>query len=184
MNAHAEAALVDVPPATAAAELIERLNEPATVAALGELLDGVGTLSGLLTAAGSFLGRGEEIMDNVASGYRELGAVGNDAAVAGALQGAAKLAGQAAPLIGRVADSDIVPALGDPALLALLGSVLDAVRAAQAEVRAEPAAHEIGLVGMLRMTKDPEVRRGLGFIFAVMKRLGSALGPASNPERS
>lgn len=163
-----------------AAALLVRLNEPATVAALDDLLDSIGTLSGLLAAAGSFLARGDEVMENVAGAYRELTDVASSNPTAtSAIAGAAKLAGQAAPLVGQIADSELIAKLSDPALLGLLTSVLGAVSTARAEVAADPAAHEFGLLKAARVTKDPDVRRGIGFILAVMKELGRSLGQSS-----
>lgn len=134
-----------------AAALLDRLNDPATAAAVGELLDSAGTLSGLLTVVGSFLARGEEVMDNVASSYHELA--------------------------GPVASSALLPRLTDPALVELLTALLGAVGTARASVAADPVGHELGLLGIARVTKDPDVRRGIGFTLAVMKELGRSLGP-------
>lgn len=150
VSAHVSA--VEVAPTAASAALLERLNEPATTAALEDLLDSVGTLSGLLTVAGSFFARGDEVIDNVASSYHELA--------------------------GAASQTQLLTRLTDPAVVELLSALLGAVSAAKADVAADPAAHQLGLRGIARVTKDPDVRRGLGFTFAVMKELGRALDPA------
>jgi hypothetical protein len=160
-----------------AAALLVRLNEPETIAALDGLLDSIGTLSGLLAAADSFLARGDEVMENVAGAYWELaGVAASETGATGALAGAAKLAGQAGPLVGQLADSQVLTKLADPALLGVLSTLLGAVTTARAEVLADPAGHEYGLMKAARVTKDPDVRRGIGFTLAVMKELGRSLG--------
>lgn len=154
MAAISSTATPEVMPSAANTALLERLSEPATAANLTGLLDELGTLSGLLTVAGSFLARGEEVMDNVASSYHELA--------------------------GAAADSDLLAKVADPAVLEFVSLLLGAVSTARATVQADPHAHELGIFDLPRATKDPDVRRGLGFTVALLKQLGRALDTPAN----
>ncbi|QWT23106.1 DUF1641 domain-containing protein [Subtercola sp. PAMC28395] len=165
--------------------LLARLDDPATAAELSDLLDNISTLSGLLTATGSFLARGEEVLDNVASSYQEIaGSLSADASLAGALKTGMKLAGQAAPLAGTLADTAVLEKLADPALLELLATLVGAISTTQAAVRADPVAHEYGLTRAARATRDPDVKRGIGFVLGILKELGKSLDAPATAVRT
>ncbi|MHB1172354.1 MAG: helical membrane plugin domain-containing protein [Lacisediminihabitans sp.] len=191
MSARAETAPPETGRSQAAEALVERLSEPRTVAALSELLDGIGTLSGLLTAAGSFLARGDEIMDNVAESYQELAQVATvgDSPLTGSLQRMMKLAGQALPVAERVADSDMLDklansALLDPAVFDLLVALARGVQQAQVSVVHEPGGHQPSMFQLAGAMKDPDVKRGISFALKVMKELGQTLGQPGSASRA
>jgi uncharacterized protein YjgD (DUF1641 family) len=175
MNASATTVPADTGRSQAAEELVDRLSRPETVASLNELLDSIGTLNFLLNATGGFLARGDEIMENAAESYQELAQVAKGD-TSGSLQRVMKLAGQAIPVAERVADSDLLDRLGDPAVIATLSALVESIQRAQAAVAANPSAHEPGAFKLAGALKDPDVRRGLGFAVQIMKELGQALG--------
>jgi len=189
MSARTETVLREPARAASVAELVDRLSEPATAAALTELLDNVATLNGLLTAASSFLARGEEIMDNVAESYREVTHVAGDRTVARTVDTAKTLAGQSLPLAERLADTEVLGKLAtssllDPALFDMLEILARSVHTAHVTVASEPGKHEQGIFGVPRAMRDPDVKRGVGFVLAVAKELGRALGPTTSTTRA
>lgn len=66
----------------------------------------------------------------------------------------------------------------DPDVLAatLDGSALDG------EDLADPP--ELGLVGILRQLRDPDVQRGLGMVFLLLKQLGAGVGQGNSIEHA
>lgn len=166
--------------------LIARLSEPKTTAALLELLDNLATLSGLLEAVGTFLGRSEEIIDNAADSLREMSASAAASPIRGLLGDAAKVGVQALPVVGKLADADAVErlvnsSLLDPGTLDLLVAASDAVAAARTEMASAPAKR-YGLFSLAAELKDPDVSAGLDFGIRTLKKLGATLRTQTQTE--
>lgn len=168
--------------------LVARLSEPKTTAALLELLDNLATLSGLLEAVGTFLGRSEEIIDNAADSLREMSASAGASPVGSFFGDVAKVGMQTLPAVGKLAGADTVKklvnsSLLEPATLDLLVAASDAIAAARAEMPDAPDKR-YGLFSLAAELKDPEVSAGLDFGIRVLRRLGATLKNKSQSEGS
>ncbi len=159
-------------------EIVERLDDPKTVAGLLDLLDNVETLNGALTILQGFFSHGEHMLDNVAGAVREFVGDLSGTPTAATIRNGVKLAGQSIPLVNAAADSGIVEKAADPELLALAGALLDGVKHAAEGVATRPGP-PITAFGLLRALKDPDVNRGIDFALRVLKEVGRSVAPAA-----
>jgi hypothetical protein len=163
--------------------LTERLGDPGTVASLLNLLDNIDTLSGLLEITSSFIGRSEEILDNVASSVKEItGMVEADGPTMTAVKSAVDLGKQAVPMVEKIAESDALGKLADsralePETIDLLISVVDSVRETQASLVAQPISRRISMMRLPMMMRDRDFNRGIDFVLRVVTQLGWNLRP-------
>lgn len=153
--------------------ILDRLEDPRTTASLLNLLDHADTLDGVLTVISTFLAHSDHIIENVRDNVHEVIGLAGSGPIADAVPSAVKLGGQALPLVTKAADADLLAKVGDDEVIGLVATLLDGVKSARAEVASHPVPYGVTkLAGMLR---DPEVRRGLEFTLAVVKRLGRDL---------
>lgn len=158
--------------------LRERLDDPKVAEALGTILDHADLLALLVSGLDGFLARGEVITDSLGDGLDELrgtaggglpgpAEIGSLVSSLGALSGSLSEAG---PLLERVIGSDVTsqPAL-DVVSLAARALVEGHARAQAGQVRVA------GIRAMLRLLKDDDVTRGLGFLVEVARALGREL---------
>jgi Protein of unknown function (DUF1641) len=153
--------------------VLERLNDPAVAAAVVTLLDNADLLSTLVLGLAGFLERGDTIIDSVAASVSELKSttltngskftVPTPAELAGLTAAMAK----ATPVITEVLHSEMV----NSETVELL-SMFSAAAAEGADRARETGATVIGVRGALKLFRDPEVARGLGFIAEIAKALG------------
>lgn len=169
-------------------KILERLTEPGTLAAINQLLDQLPLLAMLGQMLEKFLVRGDVIADNLSDAIKELHLkdigpermlrtlealpklqeIGDQLIQSGLLgEGVQTIvdAGKAAIDAGLL-DHDNV------ATLSQLGrQSADALREAQQQ----PAAPVVGIFGMMRMMRDPEVQKSLGFMMAFAKSFAKRL---------
>ena len=157
--------------------VLERLNDPTVAASLVTLLDNVELLSTLTLGLAGFIERSDTIIDSVADGVAELKAAGLANETPFPLPTPAELTAltaamaKATPVITDVLGSAMVTA----ETVALLSLVTEA--AAEGAERARTSETSvIGLRAAVRLLKDPEVGRGLGFIVEVARALGRGIG--------
>lgn len=151
----------------------ERLDDPATAAALVTLLDHAELLSTLVVGLSGFVERGEVIMDSLADGVREYKSsrpAGPGAPSLAELGEVARELADAGPALRQVLSSPMVR----PETIQLLGAFSAAATEGAATARADGT--RIGALGALRSLRDPEVQRGLGVLTEIARALGRHLG--------
>jgi hypothetical protein len=154
--------------------LVDRLNEPRTAASLHQLLDNVELLAVLLSGIDGLARKGEIIGDTLAEVLYEVRAAGRATGL-DAKETTRQLAtliptlAEASPAINRILDSPIV----EPEPIAILSETAVAlVKGLQA---AQANQTMVGLRGLIKATKDPDVQRGLGFVIEVARVFGRDL---------
>jgi hypothetical protein len=155
--------------------LLDRLAAPATLASLQTLLDKLPLLAFAATAVEGFLQRGEELTDNVADSLRE-------AEHFTAPLDPEKLRQVAAGLPKMI---DTMMALHDVGLfdrdvVAVLAEVGKQAAGPYREAKRLPD-QPVGLWGLFRALRDPDVQRALGVGLHIVKRFGQTF---NRPELS
>jgi len=155
--------------------VIARLDEPTTVASLHQLIDHLDLLAVLVVGLDGLVSRGDTIADSLADGFNELRDADRPPIDIAKLLAMTQQVADAAPalleflpVVERIASSD----LGDPRLIDLAATV------SRAAVRGANDAGNTSVSGirsLLRMLKDEDVSRALGFVFSIAKALGQEL---------
>ncbi|EKF24404.1 hypothetical protein C731_1609 [Mycolicibacterium hassiacum DSM 44199] len=163
-------------------DLIRRLEDPKTAAALGQLLDHAELVAFLVDSIDGFVRRADVISDSVASGVAEVKQLAGSngqrpwpavdvAALSETVARLGAAAAAAAPVVERLLNSPLTdPQTADT--LAQLGEAVVAGRQAAAADRRGPK----GIFALMRATKDPDVARGLGFMIHIARAVGRSLG--------
>jgi hypothetical protein len=154
--------------------LVDRLNDPATAAALNSLLDNAELLATLVAGLDGVFRKGDLIADTVTEVLGQAKAAGASTGMdyrktTEQLATLIPAVAKAAPAIHRVVDSGIV----EPEPVAVLSeaaqALVDGLQAAQAvDAKVTP-------VGLLKAFRDEDVQRGLGFAIAVLKVFGKKM---------
>ena len=162
----------------------DRLDDPQVAAALNTLLDHADVLAVLVSGLDGFVRRGDTITETVSSAVAEFrgasaaGIPGADALKGVDLQGLAQslatLSGSlvgAAPGLNTLLSSQLTdPEAAD--VLAALGQALVEGKAAAAADLGGPR----GMFGLWKVSRDPDVVRGLGFLIQVARAFGRRIG--------
>jgi hypothetical protein len=154
--------------------LVDRLNEPQTAASLHLLLDNVELLAVLLSGIDGLARKGEIIGDTLAEVLYEVRAAGRATGL-DAKETSRQLAtliptlAEASPAINRILASPIV----EPEPIAVLSET--AVALVKGLKAAQDNQTMVGLRGLIKATKDPDVQRGLGFVIEVARVFGRDL---------
>ncbi|HMQ50196.1 MAG TPA: DUF1641 domain-containing protein [Saprospiraceae bacterium] len=188
------------PDTPAGRQVQAKLNEERTLEALHKLLDrldavekAVENLSSLMQQGPGLMAMGADMLDEV---YQKADARGvnieerlkvalhlaeklTDPYLAEKMDNLLKLANQLPGMVGMTADmldegmKNAIAGGVDPQALAQF-----ALKTGQAlsEAQAETPAQVGGIFGMLRLLKDPDRQRGLGFLMNFVKRLGQKIG--------
>lgn len=179
-------------------DLSNKLSNPNTLAALNEIIDNAPTVAFLAKGLSDFLGRGEEIADNIGEALREFKPQMSDEFSADLGKLVAELpkvlpmmAENLPPLLdkapsliktglqlGEIAESEGVQAfltsgMLTPELVGFLGDIGRTTVETEHEFRQDPKS--ISLFGLYGATKDEDVQRGLGFMIALAKNIGKML---------
>jgi hypothetical protein len=158
-------------PKTEAERLVERLNDPATAAALNSLLDNAELLATLVAGLDGVFRKGDLIADTVTEVLVQAKAAGASTGLdyrktTEQLATLIPAVAKAAPAIHRVVDSGLV----EPEPVAVLSEAAQAlVVGLEAAQRADARVTTFGLA---RAMRDEDVQRGLGFAIAVLKVFG------------
>jgi uncharacterized protein YjgD (DUF1641 family) len=158
----------------------------------------------MLVGLDGFVRRGDTISDALADGVGELrglagalpkpqglnlGEVGaNLIALSAVLPALTALLNRVldARLVDRVLDSGMIEGLLDSGMLApQTMNQLAMVGRALADASADPGRPEDvpGLLGLLKLRKDPQIGRGLAFALSMLRALGTELEAAEEPDR-
>ena len=153
-------------------QIRDRLDDPTVAASLNALLDHADLLAVLVTGLDGFVRRGDLITDSLTSAVNDFKGV----SVAGVLPGAEALKGVDVQgwtqTLVTLSNSLVVAA---PALNTLLLQVGQAVAEGKEAAAADPGGPK-GLFGLWKVTKDPDVARGLGFMIQVARAFGRQVG--------
>lgn len=155
-------------------DLLERLDEPKVIAALNTLLDHADLLAVAVVALDGFLSRGDVIADSLADAVGELRGVATGAGgslagidVKGVVNTVSALSG---PLVAATpALTTLLAGVSDPRTAAVVGQLTGAVADAD---RTGNTTGPTGAFALLRMLKDPDVSRGIGYFIEVAKAFG------------
>ena len=153
-------------------QIRDRLDDPKVAASLNNLLDHADLLAVLVEGLDGFIRRGDLITESLTSAVGDFKSVSMAGVVPGAdalkdvdLQGLAQsLAMLSTSLIGAA-----------PALNTLLSQLGPALAEGQAAAAADPGGPK-GLFALWKVTKDPDVARGLGFMIHVARAFGRQVG--------
>lgn len=174
-------------------ELIQRLDDPEVAASLSLILDHADLVATLLTGLDGLVRRGDVISDSLASA---IGEVRDVASAYTAANNGQKLLPDVdmASLRATVTDLstaflEAAPAfsmllrspLTDPQTAHLIAEVGDALLEGKAAAEADPRGPK-GVFALMKVAKDPDVSRGLGFMIHVARAFGRRL--AQDPPRT
>lgn len=177
----------DLLAATPGDRLIQRLDDPGVASSLSLILDHIDLLAILIVSVDGLVRRAEIIGDSVsatvadarqglvaATGERSFPDI-DVAALTDTVTRLASAALDAAPALDRLLHSALIdPQTAD--VLAQAGdALLEGKKAAEADSRGPK-----GIFGLMRVTKDPDVSRGLGFMIQVARAFGKRLAPPTD----
>jgi uncharacterized protein YjgD (DUF1641 family) len=144
--------------------LIEQLGNPKTIEALKMLLSKMEVAAFALEAVDSFVRRGDEITDSIADSIGELKNAATDIDIDQLKTLAAKV-----PALVDTGAKLVDAGLFDQKVLDALSEAGQAVAESYEHMKTEPAK-PLGIFGLLRALKDPDVSRSLNFLLDVAKR--------------
>lgn len=171
-------------------EVIAHLDDPAIASSLSLILEHADLLATIIVGLDGLLRRADVIGDNVASGIAEI----RDVAASSSGQqfwpsiDLAALSDTATRLSAAVVDA--TPALDrllhspltDPQTAELLAEVGEALLEGKRAAAADPRGPK-GVFALMRVTKDPDVSRGLGFMIQIARAFGKRLAPPESPKK-
>lgn len=165
-------------------DLLQRLDDPQIASSLSLILDHADLLATIITGLDGLLRRAEVIGDSVVSGvaeFRDVAASANGqrpwpsvnvAALSDSVTRLSAAAVDATPAVERLLRSPLTD-LQTAEVLAQVGeALLEGKEAAAADPRGPK-----GVFALLRVTKDPDVSRGLGFLIEIARAFGRKLAP-------
>jgi hypothetical protein len=157
--------------------LRSRLDDPEVSEALGTILDHADLLALIVSGLDGFLSRGDVITDSLGEGIGELRAGGGtlpDPAELGklvtSLGSLTGTLGEAGPLLERVVGSDVTSQAAIDVVSLAARALVEGHATAQAN-----QARVQGVRALLRLLKDDDLARGLGFVVEVGRALGREL---------
>ena len=171
-------------------EVIARLDEPAIASSLSLILEHADLLATIIVGLDGLLRRAEVIGDNVASGVAEIREVvasrtGQQlwpsvdfAALSDSITRLSAAVVEATPAVDRVLHSPLTDPQTAEVLAEVGEALLEGKRAATADSRGPK-----GVFALMRVTKDPDVSRGLGFMIQIARAFGRRLAPPEPPKK-
>ncbi|MEM9746199.1 MAG: DUF1641 domain-containing protein [Actinomycetota bacterium] len=163
--------------------LLDRLDDPRTAHALHTLLDNAELVAVLVAGLDGLARKGEVIGDTIAEVLAEAKAAGRASGLdpvhtTRQLSTIIPTLADASPAINRILDSPIV----EPEPIDILSET------AAALVRGLKSAQEndarVGLRGLIRATRDPDIQRGLGFAVEVAREFGRVINEDAEAARA
>lgn len=165
-------------------DLIQRLDDPKIASSLAVILDHADLLATIITGIDGMLRRSDVIGDSLASAVadvRDLATSSNGqrlwptidlAALSDTLTRLSAGVVDATPAIDRLLHSPLTDSQTADVLVEVGEALLEGKRAA-----AEDSRGPKGIFALMRVTKDPDVSRGLGFMIHIAKAFGRNLAP-------
>lgn len=161
-----------------AAALAEKLTAPQTVEVLSDLMDRMDQLERFVDLAEQAPGVFAMLVDTLDEAYRNASEAGVD------LELMVRQGASAATRLSEAMRSDEFEALMrsgvlDPRALDVVGSAGDALAATQTQ-----PSPQVGMLGLFRALRDPDVQRALGFLTQFAKYFGQSVRhPSATPAR-
>jgi uncharacterized protein DUF1641 len=171
-------------------EVIARLDDPGIASSLSLILDHADLLATIIVGLDGLLRRADVIGDNLASGVaevRNLAAAGNGqrpwpsvdlAALSDTITRLSAAAVDATPALDRLLRSPLT----DPQTADVLAEIGHALLEGKQAAAADPRGPK-GVFALMRVTKDPDVSRGLGFMIQIARAFGRRLAPPEPPKK-
>lgn len=163
---------VDRPEITRLADsgLLEKLAEPRTIAAAKALIDKLEMVVFTLEAFDGFLRRGDEIAESMATGAEDLKGLADGV-------GGEKVRQVLGTLPDLVDAGALLAEAGmfEPKTVQVLAQLGRNVAESYDEVKRAPEQAPIGVFGLLRALKDPQVARSIRLGLAIAQRYGREL---------
>jgi len=172
-------------------DLIQRLDDPQIASSLAVILDHADLLATLILGLDGVLRRAEVIGDSLATGVaevRELAASSNGqrpwptvdlAALSDAVTRLSAAVVDATPALDKLLHSPLTDPQTADVLAEVGAALLEGKRAAAEDPRGPK-----GVFALMRVTKDPDVSRGLGFMIQIARAFGKRLAPPERPKDS
>jgi hypothetical protein len=172
-------------------EVIARLDDPKIASSLSLILDHADLLATIIVGLDGLLRRADVIGDNLASGVaevRNLAATGNGqrpwpsvdlAALSETITRLSAAAVDATPALDRLLHSPLT----DPQTVDVLAEIGQALLEGKQAAAADPRGPK-GVFALMRVTKDPDVSRGLGFMIQIARAFGKRLAPPEPPKKA
>lgn len=164
-------------------KLVQRLDDPQIATSLSLILDHADLLATAVVAIDGFLRRADVIGDSVASSFAEVrqAAAGSRnrplptidlAALSDTVTRLTAAAVEATPALDRLLHSALI----DPQTADFLAVAGDALLEGKLAAESDPRGPK-GVFALMRVAKDPDVSRGLGFMIQVARAFGKRLDP-------
>jgi hypothetical protein len=172
-------------------EVIARLDDPRIASSISLILDHADLLATIIVGLDGLLRRAEVIGDNVASGVaevREFAVSGNGqrpwptvdlAALCDTITRLSAAVVDATPALDRLMHSPLT----DPQTADVLADVGEALLEGKRAAAEDPRGPK-GVFALMRVTKDADVSRGLGFMIHIARAFGRRLAPPEQPKDS
>ncbi len=163
-------------------ELIARLEDPKVASSISLILDHADLLATLIVGLDGLIRRADTIGDSLASGVadaRDLAATASGLGpwpkldLAGLSDTVTRLSAalvDATPAIDRLMHSSLT----DPQTADILAEVGEALLEGKQAAAADPRGPK-GVFALMKVTKDPDVSRGLGFMIHIARAFGRRL---------
>lgn len=172
-------------------EVIARLDDPQIASSISLILDHADLLATIIVGLDGLLRRADVIGDSLASGvaeFRDL-AASNDgqrpwpsidvAALSDTVTRLSAAAVDATPALDRLLRSPLT----DPQTADVLAEIGEALLEGKQAAVADPRGPK-GVFALMRVTKDPDVSRGLGFMIQIARAFGKRLAPPEAPKKN
>ncbi len=150
--------------------LVERLTDPTTLAQLNQLLDRLEVADFALSSLNGFLSRGEQITDSLADVVGEMKRLDVHESARDLVQ----LVTKDLPQMTEAANRMIRSGMLNPDVVGTLGEIGAVVATAHHEAKQHPP-EPVGLFGLLRAMRDPQIQAALAMGLHIAKRLGEHL---------
>jgi hypothetical protein len=172
-------------------DLIQRLDDPQVASSLAVILDHADLLATIIMGIDGMLRRADVIGDSLAAGVaeiRELSASSNGqrpwpsidvAALSDSVTRLSAAVVDATPTLDRLLHSPLT----DPQTADVLAEVGEALLEGKRAAAEDPRGPK-GVFALMRVTKDPDVSRGLGFMIQIARAFGRRLAPPEQPKDS
>lgn len=170
-------------------DLVARLDDPKIASSISLILDHADLLATIIVGLDGMLRRADVIGDNLAAGVAEVkGLAGNGqrpwpsvdlAALSDTVTRLSSAAVDASPAIERLLNSPLTDVKTADVLADLGEALLEGREAAAADPRGPK-----GIFALMRVAKDPDVSRGLGFMIHIARAFGQRLAPSGTPPGS
>ncbi|UNB49921.1 DUF1641 domain-containing protein [Mycolicibacterium sp. YH-1] len=171
--------------------LIQRLDDPGVASSLSLILDHADLLAVVIVAVDGLLRRADVIGDSVSASVgeaRQVIAAANGqrsfpqvdiAALSETVKRLTAAAVDATPALDRLLHSSLT----DPQTADFLAQAGDALLEGREAAEADPRGPR-GVFALMRVTKDPDVSRGLGFMIQVARAFGKRLATPADEQHN